>query len=62
MEVILIVIASTLIAACFLFAFAFGFFYGQKTAERKNQEEIIKITNKNKKVVSKYKNFVDFSG
>lgn len=62
MEVILIVIAGTLIAACFLIAFAAGFYYGQKVTEEKSQKEAIKITDKNKRAVKKYKNFVDYTG
>ena len=53
MEVILIVIAGTLIAACFLIAFAAGFYYGQKVTEEKSQKEAITITDKNKRAVKK---------
>ena len=62
MEAILIIIASTLIAACFLISFAFGFVYGQKVADEKNKKEVLTVTDKNKRAVSKYKKFAEYTG
>ncbi len=62
MELILIVIAGTLIAMCFLLAFAAGFYVGSKYSENKIENEAIKITEKNKRAVRKYKNFADYNG
>lgn len=62
METILIIIAGTLISMCFLFAFGLGFYLGMKHKENESKEELITVTNKNKRAINKYKKFAEFNG
>lgn len=62
METILIIIAGTLISMCFLFAFGLGFYFGMKRKESESKEELITVTDKNKRAISKYKKFAEFNG
>lgn len=61
MELILIVLTSTILSACFIYAFKLGYDKGYEKGSRDSREGV-EISKANRRILQEYANFVSYDG